>query len=163
MHVGHVELHTLGTRSLGVARSRMTSPRSRASASLMVVLNKDPITPRVIGAAIKVHAALGPGLLEKAYERCLAHRLQTEGLTVRTQVPVPIEFEGLVIPAAYRIDLLVNSTVLVEIKSVERLHETHLAQVVTYLKLSRLKYGLLLNFNSVRLSDGMKRVLNGSS
>lgn len=79
---------------------------------------------------------------------------------VESQVAVPIEFDGLIIPAAYRIDLLVNSTVLVELKSVEKLHETHLAQVVTYLKLSKLKYGLLLNFNSLRLVDGMRRVLN---
>ncbi len=105
---------------------------------------------------------MGPGLLEKAYERCLEHRLKADGFEVRTQIPVPIEFEGLVIRDAYKIDLLVNSTVLVELKSVERLHETHLAQVVTYLKLSRLKYGLLLNFNCVRLADGIKRVLNDS-
>ena len=126
------------------------------------MLKKDPLTPRIIGAAIEVHTALGPGLLEKAYERCLAHRLRTQGLTVECQVPVPIEFDGLVIPAAYRIDLLVNSMVLVELKSVEKLHETHLAQVVTYLRLSNLKYGLLLNFNSLRLVDGMRRVLNES-
>jgi GxxExxY protein len=122
------------------------------------MLKEDPLTPRIIGAAIEVHSALGPGLLEKAYERCLEHRLRSQGLIVESQVAVPIEFDGLIIPAAYRIDLLVNSTVLVELKSVEKLHETHLAQVVT----SRLKYGLLLNFNSLRLVDGMRRVLNES-
>lgn len=124
------------------------------------MLRHDPLTPQIIGAAIKVHAALGPGLLEKAYERCLVHKLKPDGFAVKTQVPVPIEFEGLVIDDAYKIDLLVNSTVLVELKSVEKLHETHLAQVVTYLKLSKLRYGLLLNFNCVRLTDGIKRVLN---
>ena len=126
------------------------------------MLKEDPLTPRIIGAAIKVHSALGPGLLEKAYERCLEHKLTVEGFDVQTQLAIPIQFEGLVIPDAYRIDLLVNSTVLVELKSVEKLHETHLAQVITYLKLSKLNYGLLLNFNCVRLSDGIKRVLNDS-
>ncbi len=126
------------------------------------MLQKDPLTPKIIGAAMRVHTALGPGLLEKAYERCLEHRLRTLGFSVETQLAVPIEFEGLIIPAAYRIDMLVNSTVLVELKSVEKLHETHLAQVITYLKLSKLKYGLLLNFNCVRLADGIKRVLNES-
>lgn len=124
------------------------------------MLKEDPLTPGIIGAALSVHSALGPGLLERAYERCLEHKLRLNGFEVRSQVATPIEFEGLVIPDAYKIDLLVNSTVLVELKSVERLHETHLAQVVTYLKLSKLKYGLLLNFNCVRLADGIRRVLN---
>lgn len=109
-----------------------------------------------------VHSALGPGLLEKAYERCLEHRLRAEGLDVETQVPVPLKFDGLLIPIAYRIDLLVNSAVLVELKSVEKIHPTHISQVVTYLKLSKLRYGLLLNFNCARLVDGIKRVINES-
>ena len=109
---------------------------------------------------MKVHSALGPGLLEKAYERCLAHKLRTDGFDVRTQQAVPIEFEGLLIPAAYRIDLIVDSSLLVEVKSVEKIHAMHVAQVITYLKLSNLRYGLLLNFNCMRLSEGIKRVLN---
>ena len=124
------------------------------------MLKEDLLTPRIIGAAIKVHSALGPGLLEKAYERCLKHKLELEGFKVQSQVPVAIVFEGLTIPDAYKIDLIINSALLVELKSVEKLHETHLAQVITYLKLSKLKYGLLLNFNCVRLVDGIRRVLN---
>jgi GxxExxY protein len=124
------------------------------------VLKEDSLTPQIIGAAIQVHAALGPGLLEKAYERCLKHKLELEGFEVHCQVPIPIVFEGLTIPDAYKIDLIVNSTLLIELKSVEKLHETHLAQVITYLKLSKLKYGLLLNFNTIRLIDGIRRVLN---
>ncbi len=126
------------------------------------MLKEDPLTPRIIGAALKVHSALGPGLLEKAYERCLQHKLEIEGFSVQSQLPVSIDFEGLLVPSAYKIDLLVNSTVLVELKSVEKIHRTHISQVVTYLKLSHLKYGLLLNFNCARLSDGIKRVLNES-
>ncbi|MBA2686872.1 MAG: GxxExxY protein [Gemmatimonadaceae bacterium] len=124
------------------------------------MLKKDPLTPRIIAAALKVHSALGPGLLETAYERCLRHVLETEGFKVESQLPVAIEFEGLLIPSAYKIDLLVNSTVLIELKSVEALHRTHVSQVVTYLKLSGLKCGLLLNFNCAHLTDGIKRILN---
>lgn len=109
---------------------------------------------------MRVHSALGPGLLETAYERCLARALEIAGFDVQVQVPVAIEYEGLLIPSAYKIDLLVNATVLVEIKSVEAIHRTHIAQVVTYLSLSRLKYGLLLNFNCARLTDGIKGILN---
>ncbi len=124
------------------------------------MLKDDPLTPRIIGAALKVHSALGPGLLETAYERCLQHALEAQDLKVESQVPVSIEFEGLLVPSAYKIDLLVNSTVLVELKSVEALHRTHVSQVVTYLKLSGLKYGLLLNFNCAHLADGIRRILN---
>lgn len=124
------------------------------------VLKPDPLTPKIIAAALQVHTALGPGLLEKAYERCLAHKLRLDGFGVESQIDVPIDFQGLTIPSAYRIDLLLNSTVLVELKSVEKIHPTHIAQVVTYLKLSKLRYGLLLNFNCCRLSDGIKRILN---
>ncbi len=127
---------------------------------ISIVLKEDPLTPGIIGAALKVHSALGPGLLESAYERCLRHVLETRGFKVESQLPVSIEFEGLLIPSAYKIDLLVNSTVLIELKSVEALHPTHVSQVVTYLKLSGLKYGLLFNFNCAHLADGIKRILN---
>lgn len=126
------------------------------------MLKEDPLTPRLIGAALHVHTVLGPGLLESAYERCLQRKLELEGFTVECQRPVSIDFEGLLILCAYKIDLMVNSTHLIEIKSVEKLHPTHISQVVTYLKLSKLKYGLLLNFNCSRLSDGIKRILNES-
>lgn len=118
------------------------------------------ITEKVIGCAIKVHRALGPGLLESTYEVCLAHELVKEGLKVKTQVALPVIYDGLRLDAGYRIDMLVEDAVIVELKSIESLHPIHEAQVISYLKLSGKKIGLLINFNVKLLKGGIKRLVN---
>jgi GxxExxY protein len=117
----------------------------------------------VIGAAISVHRALGPGLLESAYEVCLAYELEQIGLGVRRQVECHIDYRGIRLDAAYRLDLLVADQLVVELKAVERLLPIHMAQVLTYLRLRGDRVGLLLNFNTIRLRDGVRRVLHDPS
>ena len=112
---------------------------------------------RVIDAAIKVHKALGPGLLESAYERCLHHELESRGVRVRRQVPLPIEYEGLKLEVGYRLDLLVEEKVVIEVKAVEALSRLYEAQILTYLRLSGLRLGYLMNFNAVQLKQGLRR------
>lgn len=114
----------------------------------------------VIGAAIRVHSVLGPGLLEATYEVCLAEELRREGHDVRTQVAVPVVYRGLEVPNGYRIDLLVDEQVVVEVKAVEALAAVHKAQLLTYLKLSGYPIGLLINFLGTRLRDGIRRMVN---
>ena len=116
----------------------------------------------VLDAAMKVHTALGPGLLESTYEACLAEELKKAGLSVQTQVPLPVVYDGLKLEIGYRIDLLVEDLVVVEVKSVDALAPIHHAQVLTYLKLSGRTLGLLLNFNVVHLKDGIKRFVMGT-
>ncbi|WP_377355186.1 GxxExxY protein [Phenylobacterium terrae] len=111
----------------------------------------------MVDAAIKVHRLLGPGLLESAYEHCLAHELHSRGLTVARQVALPIEYDGLQLDAGYRLDLVVEDAVLVEVKAVEALSRLHEAQILTYLKLSGFRLGYLLNFNAVQLKQGLRR------
>lgn len=118
------------------------------------------ITGQVIDAAMKVHTALGPGLLESAYEACLAHELRKRGLNCQTQVVLPIVYDGMRLDAGYRIDLLVETTVIVELKAVEIMHPIFEAQILSYLKLSRLEVGLLINFHVPRLKDGIRRIVN---
>jgi len=120
-------------------------------------VDRDPLTERIIGCAIEVHRGLGPGLLESAYERCMAYELGQHGLKFRRQVPVPVEYKGARIECGYRIDLLVDDSVIVELKSVDQLAPVHEAQLLTYLKLSRIRTGLLINFNQQRLIDGLRR------
>ncbi len=117
------------------------------------------ITDRVIGAAIDVHRALGPGLLESAYETCLAYELAQRGLQVEQQKPLPIVYKNITLDAAYRLDLLVEQSVIVELKAVESLTPLHKAQLMSYLKLSGLKLGLLMNFNVQLLKNGIHRVI----
>ena len=117
------------------------------------------LSDRVIGAAITVHRQLGPGLLESAYRRCLAFELGMRGLGCRCEVPVGIAYKGQVLEEAFRIDLLVEERLVVELKAVDRLHPIHVSQVVTYLKLGGYDTGLLINFNVGVLKDGLKRVL----
>lgn len=107
-----------------------------------------------------MHSSLGPGLLESTYEACLAHRLVASGHSVRTQVYVPLEFESLFIPKAYRLDIVVNEAIIVEIKAVEIVTAVHMAQVLTYLKLTKFELGLVINFNEVLLKNGIKRIAN---
>ena len=119
----------------------------------------DEIARDVVDAAIKVHSALGPGLLESAYEVCLAHALMTRDRAVQTQVALPVVYEGMKLDAGYRIDLLVNGSVIVEVKSVEALAPIHEAQVLTYLRLSGRRLALLINFNVVLLKQGIRRLV----
>lgn len=116
------------------------------------------LTSQVIGAAIEVHRELGPGLLESAYERCLAHELACRDLCFETQKEVPLLFKGQKIDAGFRVDLIVELRVLVELKTVEQLLPLHTAQVLTYLKLTGLRTALLINFNVPLLKDGIKRL-----
>lgn len=115
------------------------------------------ISGHIVDAAVKVHSHLGPGLLESVYETCLFHELSNRGLNVKIQVPVPIEYEGINLETGFRLDLLVEEKVIVELKSVEALLPIHEAQMLTYLRLSKKHLGLLINFNSKRLKDGIRR------
>ncbi len=121
------------------------------------VRERDVLTQRIIACAIEVHRALGPGLLESAYVRCLAHEFALAGLPYREQTPVPLTYKGLGVSNAYRIDFVVSDAVIVEVKSVERFTSAHSAQLLTYLKFMRVPVGLLINFNVVRLIQGIQR------
>ena len=114
---------------------------------------------KVIGAAIEVHKKLGPGLLESAYQECLFYELIELGLKVRKEVPRPIVYKEVKLDHGYRIDLLVEERLVVELKTVETLNDVHLAQVLTYLKLGEYRLGLLINFNVSKLTDGIRRVI----
>jgi len=117
------------------------------------------ITEQIIGASIEVHKSIGPGLLETAYEKCLEHELKLRNLTVERQVPVSVIYKDLQLEYGYRIDLLVENTVIVEIKSVDALHPVHEAQILTYMKFAEKKIGLLINFNVKLLKQGLKRYI----
>ncbi|WP_371322009.1 GxxExxY protein [Thermoleptolyngbya sichuanensis] len=121
----------------------------------------DEISGQVIGAAIAVHRELGPGLLESAYEACLVHELRQRGVQIEQQIPQPVIYKGLQLECGYRLDLLVENRVIVELKAVETLLPIHEAQLLTYLKLRQLRLGLLINFNVPILKRGIKRLLNG--
>jgi len=125
------------------------------------VKRENEVSEKIIGAAIRVHRSLGPGLLESAYEQCLIYELRKSGLEVRSQVPMPLVYESVKLDVGYRIDLIVDDKVIVEVKSVEALNDVHVAQILTYLKLSELKLGLLINFNVTQLVKGVKRLVNG--
>ncbi len=119
------------------------------------------ITGMVVDAAIRVHTELGPGLLESAYEACLTYELRKRGLRVQSQVELPVTYDGYRVDLGYRLDLLVEESVVVELKSVEAINAVHEAQILSYLKLSRKPVGLLINFHTARLKDGIRRFLNG--
>lgn len=123
--------------------------------------NLNSITGKIIDAAMKVHSALGPGLLESAYEACLKHELSKRGLIVESQVLLPIFYDGVKIDAGYRLDMLVENEIILELKAVEKVIPIHEAQLLSYLKLSNKQVGLLLNFNVLLLKDGITRVVNG--
>ena len=122
------------------------------------ILNE--ITHQVIGAAMQVHSALGPGLLESAYEACLAHELRKRALKTETQIALPVRYDGIELDLGYRIDLLVETAVLIELKAIEKVLPVHKAQLLSYLRLSRLKLGLLINFHTLHLRDGITRIVN---
>jgi len=119
----------------------------------------DRVATEIVDAAYRVHSELGPGLLESAYEMCLEHELKKRGLTVRRQASLPVVYDSIEIEAGYRLDLVVEDSVIVELKSVDTLMQIHVAQVLTYLKLGGFKLGFLMNFNVTRIKDGMKRIV----
>lgn len=138
-------------------KSPLSTPRTQ-STNNAEVLNK--ITETIISAAINVHRALGPGLLESAYEACMVYDLLKTGLKVEQQKPLPIIYRGVKLNCGYRLDLLIDSKVIVEIKSMEKVLPIHEAQLLSYLKISGHKVGLLINFNVKALKDGIKRIVN---
>ena len=124
-------------------------------------MTENEIANRILGCALEVHKSLGPGLLESAYKECLFYKLSKEGLHVVKEKPMPLVFEEIQLECGYRIDLLVENKVVIELKSVEALNDVHLAQTLTYLKLGNYKLGLLMNFNVSLLKNGIRRVVNG--
>ena len=123
----------------------------------------EEISRHIITAAMKVHTAVGPGLLESAYEACLLHELQQVGLRVSSQVPFPLVYNGLKLDIGYRIDLIVEDLVIVEIKCVEAINPVHQAQLLSYMRLSGHNIGLLINFHVAHLRDGIKRMVDGKN
>jgi len=123
---------------------------------------ENELSHKVIGLAMEVHTALGPGLLESAYKECLFYKMGNAGLFIEKEKPMPLIFEKVKLECGYRIDLLVENKLVIEIKSVEALNDVHLAQTLTYMKLGNYKLGLLINFNVARLKEGIKRVINGT-
>jgi GxxExxY protein len=124
-------------------------------------MTENELSKLVFDSGLKVHKTLGPGLLESAYEECLSFELQKLGLKVEKHKALPLVYEEVKLDAGYRIDLLIENKLNIEIKSVEALNDLHLAQILTYLRLSNCKLGMLINFNSVYFKDGVKRVVNG--
>lgn len=125
-------------------------------------MEENELTHKIIGAAMDVHRTLGPGLLESAYQECLYYKLKKEGLSVLKEKAMPLVFEEVKLECGYRIDLLVENSVVIEVKSVEALNDVHLAQTLTYMKLGNYKLGLLINFNVTLLKQGIKRLINSS-
>ena len=125
-------------------------------------IHLNELSGKLIGFAMEVHTALGPGLLESSYKESLYYKIGQSGLIVEKEKPMPLVFEGVKLECGYRIDLLVENKIVIEIKSVEAINDIHLAQTLTYLKLGNYKLGLLMNFNVVKLKDGIKRVINGT-
>jgi GxxExxY protein len=125
-------------------------------------MTENSLSNLVINRALKVHTALGPGLLENAYQECLFYELKQSGLFVEKEKPLPLIYEEVKLEVGYRVDLLVENKLIIEVKAVDAVNDVHLAQVLTYLKLSGCKLGLIINFNVLRLKEkGIKRVVNG--
>ena len=121
-------------------------------------MQRDPLTAKVIGGAIEVHRALGPGLLESTYEQCLARQLSLQGIAYQLQVPLPVEYKGVRLDCGYRVDVVVEEQLILELKAVDAIRGIHDAQLLTYMKLAGLQTGLLINFNVEVLKDGIKRL-----
>ena len=120
------------------------------------------ISHAIIRCALKVHSALGPGLLESTYAACLAHELRNAGFNAKTELALPVVYDSVKLDIGYRIDMMVNDLVIVELKSVEEISRVHIAQVISYLKLSKKKLGSIVNFNVLHLKDGIKRLVEGT-
>jgi GxxExxY protein len=125
-----------------------------------IVWDAEALASAVIGAAIRVHRVLGPGLLESAYEACLVHEITNLEIPTRRQVALPIRYDSVTLDVGYRLDVLVDDQLIVEVKSVDRLDRVHMAQMLTYLRLSGRRVGLLINFNTALLKNGLRRVVN---
>jgi len=126
------------------------------------IMTENELSNKIIGLAIEVHTGLGPGLLESAYKECLFYKIGKSGISVEKEKSMPLVFDEVRLDCGYRIDLVAENKLVIEIKSVEALNDIHLAQTLTYLKLGNYKLGLLINFNVVKLKDGIKRIINGS-
>lgn len=126
-----------------------------------MIKHENEIATEILDAAFKIHRSLGPGLLESAYKECLFYELKKTSLWVQKEVALPLVYEEVKLDCGYRADLLVENSVVVELKSVEALTDLHLAQTLTYLRLANCKLGLLINFNSQYIKDGIKRIING--
>jgi GxxExxY protein len=124
-------------------------------------MTENELAHKIIGIVIEVHTDLGPGLLEKAYEECLFYKIIKSGLSAEKQKPMPLTYEGVHLECGYRVDILVERKLVLEIKAVEALHEVFVAQVLTYLRLGGYKLGLLINFNELMLRNGIRRVIHG--
>ena len=125
-----------------------------------MMMNINKLSSRIIGAAIEVHKALGPGLLESAYEECICHELSTGGLSLERQKPLAVQYKGINLDCCYRLDVVVEDAIILELKSCEKIEPIHKAQLLTYLKLSGFKLGLLLNFNVTLMREGIVRIVN---
>lgn len=125
-------------------------------------MSENELSKIVFDCALKTHRVLGPGLLESAYEECLFYELKKQGFYVEKQKPLPLIYENVKLEVGYRIDIMVENKLIIEVKAVEALNDVHLAQVLTYLKLSNCKLGLLINFNVTLIKNGVKRVINGN-
>ena len=124
-------------------------------------MHENEISKIIFDLGLKIHKNLGPGLLESAYEECLFYEISKAGLFVEKQKPMPLIYDEVKLDVGYRIDIMVERKLVIEIKSVEALNDIHLAQVLTYLKLSQCKLGLLINFNTILFKNGIKRIING--
>lgn len=124
-------------------------------------MHENELATNVIGVAIEIHRELGPGLLERAYEECLFFKILQSGLSAEKQKPMPLIYEGVHLECGYRIDILVENKLVIEVKAVEALHENYIAQTLTYLRLGGYKLGLLMNFNEAVLRNGIRRIING--
>jgi GxxExxY protein len=125
-----------------------------------MTMNINKLRSRIIGATIEVHKALGPGLLESTYEECISHELSIGGLSLEKQKPLPVQYKGINLDCSYRLDVVVENAIILELKSCEKIEPIHKAQLLTYLKLSGFKLGLLLNFNVILMREGIVRIVN---
>ena len=148
-------------RQHGKSRDHHGDTEARRKQDLKFMLIEEQLTEQIIGAAIEVHRELGPGLLESVYEAVMAHELRKKGLIVERQKPMPIIYDGVRFEEAFRADLLVDGKVIAELKSVESLSALHAKQVLTQLRMTDLKLGLLINFGEAHLKNGIKRIING--
>ena len=124
-------------------------------------MNENELSKTIVNVSYKIHTKLGPGLLESVYEAILYHELIKEGLKVERQKPIPIIWDGVYLDIGFRADLIVENKIIIELKSVEKISNVHLKQLLTYLRVTDLKLGLLINFNEALIKDGIKRVVNG--
>jgi GxxExxY protein len=124
-------------------------------------MNENELSYKILGLAIDVHSQLGPGLLESAYKECMFYKIAKAGYQIVKEKPLPLIYEEVRLECGYRLDLMIENKLIIEVKSVESLTDIHLAQVLTYLKIANCKLGLLINFNVLRHKDGVKRIVNG--